>query len=138
MERVGKAGAGTDDRPDIAAVTARHGDDGRAMDATIVDSRERAGESLAGDDVGIRIRAAKHEPVRIARRIVEVAVGEQVDMRVSRFATLAEDVGERRIDQNRQQLAELLAPAVGGLRRIVASGIRERPDCSDQRVAMLP
>ena len=46
-------------------------------------------------------------------------------MRVARFATLAKDVGERRIDENCQQLTELLAAHVScRLRRIVAPGYR--------------
>ncbi len=93
MERMGEARARTHDRPDVAAVATCHGDDGGAMDPAIVDGRERAGEPFAGDDVGLLVRAPQHESIRIARRIVEVAVAQQVNMRVPRFATLPEDVG---------------------------------------------
>ena len=141
VKRVGEARTRADDRPDVAAVAACHRNRGRPMNPAVDDARERAAEALAGDDVGIRLRTAKDEAVRMAVqilcRVVEVAVREKVHVRVPRFAALPKDIGQRRIDEDRQQIAELLAHAAGG-RRNVAPGMDERPDRFEQRVAMLP
>ena len=138
MERMGEARSRAHHRSDVAAVAARHGDHGRPVDAAVADGGQRTTESLSGDDVRGLVRTAQYEPVRVVRRFVEVAVGEDVDVRVPRFATLAKDVGQRGIDQDGQQLAELLASAVGRARRVVASGILEGLNRADQRSHDVP
>jgi hypothetical protein len=73
-------------RSDVAAVAARHGDHGRPVDAAVPTAVSTT-ESLRRRRPRSR-PTAQYEPVRVVRRFVEVAVGEDVDVRVPRFATL--------------------------------------------------
>ena len=63
--------------------------------------------------------------------------GQGMVMEIDERKKVAEHIVQRRIDENRQQLAELLARAVGGLHGIVTARLGERTDGFEQGGAML-
>ena len=133
VDGMGEARARDHHRSHVAAVAARDGDDRGAM----TDAHDGADEAFAGHDVGRPGVVAHREAVRLLRHHVEVAVRQDVDVRVGLRAALALQFGERRVDENGQQIAELLA-RVGGLARgLVAIRILERLDRRNERGPVL-
>ena len=78
VDSMGKARARDHDRSTVAAVAARDGDDRGAM----TDAHDGADEAFAGHDVGRPGIIAHREAVRLLRHYVEVAVRQDVDVRV--------------------------------------------------------
>ncbi len=111
VQRMREARSGNGDRADVGAVAARDAHHGRAVHAIFADRDQRARESLAGYDVGRAVLAAQNEAVRTARRLVLVAVREDVHVRIGDALAFVEHVGKRRVFEHREELADLLAAA---------------------------
>ena len=135
VQRMRKARARNSHRTDIAAVAARHGHDRGTTNRLAADPCQRARETLAGDDIRCAVVVAEHQAVRVLRCLV--AVRQHVDVRIPRVTTFAHHVRKRRIPQDRQQIAELLACAVIRQQRIVTAGISKRLDRVDNRLAVV-
>src|SRR5438045_3354382 len=98
VDRMDKACAGNHHRSDVAAVAARNGDDSWS----VVHASYRTDKSLARDDVRIALFVTQDEPVGLVRDHVQIAVSQNVDVRIGGRFALALQLHQRGVDQDRQ------------------------------------